>query len=603
MRPVRYRAERVRAPFAAPLGAVAALVGGLVVGACTLDTPILQLAANDGGARGVGASVVSASARGAKAGTRFGDYLAGRHAELHRETGAAASYVLKVLEADPENLSLMRRGLNLLVMEDRWDEAVALAKRLSGEDPEAQIGSLVLFVDAVRGNRLKAAEKRIEAMPQGGLNALLQPMLLAWVRLGLNDRDGALKALAPLAGNSRFRPLYDLHAGLIHDFLGLNDEAARLYRTVGEESAGSSFRIAQLVGSFLERTGRADEAARLYLRLTESRAEATALPADLLKPGSGLTRGRPLATPVHGMAEALLGLGNALSAQGASDIGLVLARLSARLRPDLVFARLLIADIFELQRRFEAAQAVLVAIPADSPFYWPAQLRMATNLRRLDRADEAVARLSLMADERAERPDALILLGDVLRGEKRFGEAVAAYDRAFERLPEIGAENWLLLYHRGIALERSRQWPRAEKDFLAALDLNPDQPLVLNYLGYSWVEKGLNLDRAQRMIERAVELRPNDGFIVDSLGWVLFQFGQFERAARELERAVELEPEDAVINDHLGDAYWKAGRVTEARFQWRRALSLKPEADLVPKIEAKLRYGLESEEARAERRP
>ena len=160
----------------------------------------------------------------------------------------------------------------------------------------------------------------------------------------------------------------------------------------------------------------------------------------------------------------------------------------------------------------------------------------------------------------------------------------------------IGAmkeRHWILLYSRGIALERSKQWSRAENDFLAALKLNPNQPYILNYLGYSWVDQGINLDRAKTMIERAVKLRPNDGYIVDSLGWALFRIREFPVAVQHLERAVELRPQDPTINDHLGDAYWRVGRRNEARFQWRRSLSLGPEPDQAAQIRSKIRDGLE----------
>ena len=171
-------------------------------------------------------------------------------------------------------------------------------------------------------------------------------------------------------------------------------------------------------------------------------------------------------------------------------------------------------------------------------------------------------------------------------------EAVKAYDEAVKRIGALERRHWSLLYTRGIALERSKQWPRAEADFLAALEFEPEQPYVLNYLGYSWVDQGINLERAQKMIERAVELRPNDGYVVDSLGWVLYRLGKFAGAVRELERAVELRPEDPIINDHLGDAYWRVGRRQEARFQWRRSLSLEPEDDLLAVLRDKIKAGL-----------
>ena len=173
-----------------------------------------------------------------------------------------------------------------------------------------------------------------------------------------------------------------------------------------------------------------------------------------------------------------------------------------------------------------------------------------------------------------------------------FAGAERAYNRAFQRLAEVTPNYWSLYYYRGISRERQKKWSEAEKDFLQALELNPDQPYVLNYLGYSWVDQGVNLDRAKAMIERAVEQRRDDGYIVDSMGWVLYRLGAYGEAVQHLERAVELRPLDPIISDHLGDAYWRVGRRQEARFQWRRALNLDPEREEIGKIETKIKNGL-----------
>lgn len=157
----------------------------------------------------------------------------------------------------------------------------------------------------------------------------------------------------------------------------------------------------------------------------------------------------------------------------------------------------------------------------------------------------------------------------------------------------MGRPNWVLFYQRGICYERSGEWAKAEADFFLALDMEPDQPLVLNYLGYSWLEMGLNYQEALDMIRRAVAARPSDGYIVDSLGWGYYRIGDFENAVKELERAVELRPVDAVINDHFGDALWRVGRKREAEFQWRRALSFDPEEKDAKRILRKLEVGLD----------
>ena len=254
--------------------------------------------------------------------------------------------------------------------------------------------------------------------------------------------------------------------------------------------------------------------------------------------------------------------------------------------------RILIGGIFDSDERYQHAIAVYKKIDVQSPFAWPAQLRIASNLDKLDRTKDAVKMLNDLAKKHSDKADPLIYLGDILRSRERFAEAVKAYDRALSRIKEIKKQHWSLFYARGISLEQSKQWQRAEADFLKALEFEPEQPYVLNYLGYSWVDRGKHFAKAQDMIKKAVKLRPNDGYIIDSLGWAFYKLGNYKDSVPQLERAVEIRPHDPIINDHLGDAYWRVGRLTEARFQWNRVLVLKAQADLVVKVKNKLKRGL-----------
>jgi Flp pilus assembly protein TadD len=265
------------------------------------------------------------------------------------------------------------------------------------------------------------------------------------------------------------------------------------------------------------------------------------------------------------------------------------------LRPGHPEANLLIGDIFAGRENNEEAVRAYRDVDPDAPLGWQARLRAAEALHAAERKEEAFELLRAMADERTDRTEPLVTLGNLLRRDQDYAEAEVAYSRALERIDGLERRYWPLLYSRGITYERTDRWPQAEADFLQALELEPEQPFVLNYLGYSWVEQGTNLEEAQEMLRRAVALRPNDGFIVDSLGWVYYRLGKYEAAIEHLEQAVELEPGDPVINDHLGDAYWKVGREREARFQWRRALSLDPEEEDAAAIEEKLEHGLRDE--------
>jgi Flp pilus assembly protein TadD len=305
-----------------------------------------------------------------------------------------------------------------------------------------------------------------------------------------------------------------------------------------------------------------------------------------------LAKGEPptsvILTPASGLAEAYLDIATLLSQENAVDPALLMARYSLSLRPGDDITRLLVGEIMEIQERFDAAVIVYESIPKDSPHSWNARLRAASSYEQLGKTDDAIALLETMVNERSDRPDALIQLGDILRIDQDFAGAANAYDRAIERLGGTDAVGWRLLYRRGIAYERAGNWPKAEADFLKALELEPDQPYVMNYLGYSWVDMGKNFDQAEDMLKRAVELQPDDGYIIDSLGWVYYKLGRYDDAVEQLEKAVELKPDDPTINDHLGDAYWQIGRFHEARFQWHRALSFNPTDELRADVQAKL---------------
>jgi tetratricopeptide (TPR) repeat protein len=282
-----------------------------------------------------------------------------------------------------------------------------------------------------------------------------------------------------------------------------------------------------------------------------------------------------------------------LNQRDTVDAALIYARLALEIEPNFALAQLLAGEIRDSEGRTDDALALYRSVDPNSPLSWSARLRAALALDTLDRTDEAVTALKAMAAERPNDEDCLVELGDVLRSHERYPEAAQAYDQAIARMPKGDENAWRLYYDRGVAFERSGQWPRAETDLQRALQLSPDQPLVLNYLGYSWIDKGQNLNDALKMIERAVELRPNDGYIVDSLGWAYYRLGQLPKATQYLERAIELLPEDPTINDHLGDVYWRDGRLSEARFQWRRALQFGPEPADAKTIETKLDRGLE----------
>ena len=532
----------------------------------------------------------AASAHRAAA-SQFGSYLVGRYAHGRGDYAAAARNLQRVLAADPDNPSLLRRTVSLQVADGRIDDATALAERLLDTQASGRLAQFLLGLRDAREGDYEGALQRIDAIERESVYALLVPLTEAWMHTGTGSDVAALAALAPLADRDAYRPFFDLHAGLIHDLAGREADAEALLRDAVVNSNGSHRPVAAL-GSLLMRAGRIVDARAIYQEYREQNPGIIWVERVLAAVDAGETVPPIVSDAREGLAEALLGVAASVPQRDNGEAALIYARLALFLRDDLHSARFLIGEILEDAERLEAAVDAYRSIPAESDFAWAAQLRAASDLADLDRQDEAIATLRRLADEQPERTDAVTTLGDVFRRAEQYAEAAAAYDIAVERIETVEHRHWRLFYVRGIAFERLGEWPKAEADFKRALELEPDQPLVLNYLGYTWVEQGRNLDEARIMIEKAVELRPDDGYIVDSLGWVAYRLGDFEEAVHQLERAVELVAGDPIINDHLGDAYWQVDRLHEARFQWRRVLTLDPEDDLAAQVRRKIADGL-----------
>ncbi|MEE8350705.1 MAG: tetratricopeptide repeat protein [Rhodospirillales bacterium] len=533
------------------------------------------------------------SAQAEKAGkTLSGNYLAGRFAQSRSDYSRAADFLGAALKKAPAVPELLRRTFILMAIEGRIKEASGLAPELLKTNPQEAVANLLLMVDDLKRGRFEAVEKRIQGMPATGLNLIVGPVLHAWSLVGRKQNDDALKLLTGGKKSAATEALNQMHAALINELLGNTEAAEKHYLELSNNQSGLSLRIVQLLGALYERTGKTEKAKALYDRYLKEQPGTQLLDVALARLKKD--KGAPLRvfSVTDGAAEALFGIASSLRQQNARETALVLSRLALHLKPNFPVMQILLADILESDERLEAALTIYSAISKKSAFSWSARLRIGSLLNRLKRKDEAVKKLETMARDRPSEAGPLINLGDILRGHERFGDAVKAYDQAFDRIGQLEKRHWSLLYARGIALERSGQWPRAEADFLRALEFKPDQPYVLNYLGYSWIEKGLQIERAQEMILKAVKQRPNDGFILDSLGWGHYRLGNYGPAVEYLERAVELRAQDPILNDHLGDAYWRVGRHREARFQWKRALSFKPKDDLIAIIREKLKSGL-----------
>jgi tetratricopeptide (TPR) repeat protein len=526
--------------------------------------------------------------------TASGSYLAARHAGQMRDALAAAAYYRAALKRDPKNNELRDRAFVSLLVGGNVKEAVRFAERISQSDKNDRVARLVLGVHALMQKHYRTARRDLSQSVRGPITDLTATLLSAWSLYGSGDPKGAVAQIDRLTGPDWYAIFKDLHAGMILDLSGNEKEAGKRFAQAYKLDA-SALRVVEAYGSWTSRNKSPKDAEAIFEAFNKVLPDHPLVAAGLekLKRGEKLP---PLVESVQaGAAEALYGLGASLGRRGGEDLGLVYLQLSLYLAPNHPLALLSLADLYEALKKPDLAIKAYERVPASSPLHRNAAIQMAANLDSLDRADEAEKHLKALIKDHPRDLEAIMALGNVLRGHKKFAECADVYAKGVDTIAHPEKANWTVFYFRGICYERSHQWSKAEADLKKALDLFPEQPHVLNYLGYSWIDQGVNLDQGMDMIKRAVKQRPDDGYIVDSLGWAYFKLGNYPEAVKQLERAIELKPEDPTINDHLGDAYWRIGRLLEARFQWAHARDLKPDPEELPKIEEKLKNGLPDE--------
>jgi tetratricopeptide (TPR) repeat protein len=527
-----------------------------------------------------------------------GNYLAAIVAGASRDTHSAATFLREALRADPRNVELQERAFIAFLADGAMPDAFRAAERIIARDPSNALAQMTLAVRSLKNRQFAAARERLRSGGRGRAADITSTLLTAWSFAGAGEQGRAIEAVDRLRGDGSLNTFRDYHAALIFDLLGNGAEAQKRMRAAYEADQ-STLRIIDAWGRLQARRGDAAGARETYERFNRLLPNHPIVRSALKRIGANQPLPRTVASAQAGAAEVLYGLGSAGTREdNETTIVLIYLRLALYLDPTHELAILTLGDTLERAKQPDDAIAVYERMPAGAALKASAEVQVGLALEALGRKDEAVAHLQAAIKDDPDDIEALSALGGLHRGRKEFEKAAEVYDQAIRRVGAPQRHHWSLFYARGIAYERTKRWPLAEADLKKALELLPEgmnsnRALVLNYLGYSWVDQGVNLDEAFAMLKRAVELKPRDGYIIDSLGWAFFRLGRFEDAVRELERAVELKPADPVINDHLGDAYWRVGRRLEARFQWNHARDLNPEADELPKILRKIEQGLE----------
>lgn len=526
-----------------------------------------------------------------------GAYLAARQASIDNDYRAAAKYFTRALAGDPSNLAILESSVVAYVSLGEMERAIPIARKIEKAGLKSQIAFMVLMTDEVKRGDHDAVLSRLKA--GHGIGSLADGLISAWSELGKGDVVAAMARFDKVAGEKGLRSFAIYHKALALASVGDFEAAAAIFAGKSDGPMQRTRRGTIAWAQILSQLERNDEAVALIddtfgtdldaeiQRLRDRLAAGERVPFDLVSNAG------------DGVAEVFYSLGQALRSDTSADYVLLYARLAQYLNPTHFDAAILAAELLDSLGRHDLAIAAYKSVPRGHPAHVRAEIGRAEALRQAGKSDAAVEVLGQLARSNPDLPAVHVAAGDLFRDMERYAEAAAAYDRAIALYEKRGVDQWFVHYVRGICHERLGQWDQAEADFRHALKLNPDQPQVLNYLGYSLVDKGRKLDEALTMIKRAVAARPDDGYIVDSLGWALYRLGRFDEAVGHMERAAELMPTDAVVNDHLGDVLWKVGRRVEARFQWQRALSLidkdNPSPDIDPeRIRRKLKEGLDA---------
>ncbi|MCO5063258.1 MAG: tetratricopeptide repeat protein [Rhizobiaceae bacterium] len=534
-----------------------------------------------------------------------GSYLAARVAESDDDLDDAVAYYKRALSFDPGDTEIQQSLLLALISTGRFDESLSYANALKTVPEAERFSRLALAIDDIRKKDYAGAQNMMKLSLQSDVDALIAGLVTAWAKFGAGDSKGAVSYLENLQGPDWYAIFTTYHQALIEEAAGMKDKADESYSLTldnveqGPIAPGTYLRAAEAYAGFLAREGKKDEALAALDKVEEFAPGR--LPIAALR--TQIEEGKPIRViapgAAGGISEALLNIGTALERDGGEPLVRLYLHYALALSPDNDLVLMQLAEGAEQKEDSQAAIELYNRVPANSPFKKLAEMQLALNLADLDKQDEAVSHLKDLLAQDPNDMRTYLALGSVYAAKENFSAAAELYDEAVAHLKNPARDDWNVFYQRGIAYERIKEWPKAEPNFRKALELYPNQPQVLNYLGYSWIDMDMNLEEGLDLIRKAVDLRPSDGYIVDSLGWAYYKLGRFEEAVNELERAVSLKPEDPVLNDHLGDAYWRAGRQLEATFQWRHARDMKPEPDILASVEKKLREGLAPIEKKA----
>ncbi|MDP9808415.1 tetratricopeptide (TPR) repeat protein [Rhizobium tibeticum] len=528
-----------------------------------------------------------------------GAFLAARTADVDHDYETAIELYKKALQIEPGNPEIRQRLMISLLLNGDIKDGVKYANDLKGDATVERITTIVRSMDAIRRGEYKTAESLLKYTGPNDLDRMMNDLLAAWARVGAGRGKEALSMVQRMKGPDWVGIFKSYNAGAIAIVNGdiraarqnLND--AVLDKDGGATAPDTFMRAVMALARLEASQGnkqKALDAISVGDNLLPNYAPLNALRQSIEK---GEKQEQQIQTAKQGAAGVLFSIGGALNRDGAEDIVSLYLQTAKTLDPGSADTLVMLGGIAEKQEQMDRAIALYKQVPENSPMRRISELQLGLALAQGGKVEEARKHLQSLIASDPKDVRSYLAYGSVLSDAKDYAAMADNYDKAVEVLgPLPGRGAWTVFFQRGIAYERLKKWDKAEPNFRKALELNADQPQVLNYLGYSWIDMNRNLDEGLAMIKKAVDLRPDDGYIIDSLGWAYFRLNRFDDAVEELEKAAQIKAGDATINDHLGDAYWRVGRKLEAVYQWNRALGSEPEASEIPKIKEKIANGL-----------
>lgn len=531
-----------------------------------------------------------------------GDYLAGHYALRNRDSFAASQSFINALDKDPENPVLLEGSYKLMLSVGDVRQAVETAIKYMDNYEMTSFMGVLLSSYEIKRERFQQAEEVLDHVTiednvtiESGIDAVITPILRLWVKASEGKYQHAVDEIDNLMAEETLPPTFlNYHNALLADFAGDNESAEKLYEEILASETVMPYHFAKMAGNFYARTGQLQKAEEIYKKYNKQHPDLGFFVNELknIKEGKTLPVNPLVNSPDKGFAEVLKEAVRVMYAGSFYIEALPYLRLAMFLSEDDETI-ILLAKYYEIARHYEVAANEYAKIKEGSDFYITAQMAIADNLYIMGEKKKAIKNLRKLSDKYDSSGIIMLNLADMLRKDEKYKDAAKVYTKMLDEIPNPEARNWPIFFARGVCYERAKKWPQAEKDLLKALELKPGQPEVLNYLGYSWIDRHMNLQQAKNMVERAVIARPDDAQIIDSMGWVLFRLKDYDNAAKFLEKAAEITPYDTVINDHLGDTYWQQGRFNEARFQWERALKFKNSDEVSEDtLKTKLKNGL-----------